>query len=72
MWPICFAKVVKYKNELLEYFTITFPMIKSTKEVKRLRTLPLEVIKTRNNVNPECMKAIYFIRQPSRRIDHVI
>ena len=29
-------------------------------EVKRLRTLKLEVFKTVNNMNPECMKEIFY------------
>ena len=57
----------KYNSELLEYFTKTFPVIESilnesgesTMEVKRLRTLALEVFKTINNMNPEHMKEIF-------------
>ena len=59
VWHFC---SVKYKNELLEYFKTTFPVYdyesilnksgKSTMEVKRSRTLALEVFKTVNNMNP--------------------
>ena len=52
------------KKDAVRILGNDFPVItsksgKSTMEVKRLRTLALEVFKTLNNVNPEWVKEIF-------------
>ena len=72
MWHFCSAKSVKRIEKIQERtlrilyndFSSDFEFIlnksgKSTMEVKRLRTLALEVFKTLNNMNPEYMKKIF-------------
>ena len=40
--------------------TMTIWSVKTTMEVKRLRTLAIEIFKTLNNPNPEFMKEIFY------------
>ena len=62
---------ILYNDFSSDYKSILNKSCKSTMEVKRQRTLALEVFKTLNNVNPEYMKEI-FHKTPSRRIDLLI
>ena len=48
-----------YNDFFSDYESILNTFGKSTMEVKRLRTLALEVFKTVNNMNPEHMKEIF-------------
>ena len=72
VWHFCSAKSVKtiekiqeralriLQNDFSSYFeSILNKSGKSTMEVKRFRTLGLEVFKTLNNMNPEYMKEIF-------------
>ena len=72
VWYFCSAKPVKEIEKIQEPtlkilyndFSSDFEFIlnksdKSTMEVKRLRTLAMEVFKTLNNMNPEYMKEIF-------------
>ena len=72
VWRFCSAKSVKKIEEIQERalrilynnFSSDFESIlnkcgKSTREVKRLRTLLLEVFKAVNSMNPEYMKKIF-------------
>ena len=72
VWHFCSAKSVKKIEKIQEralrtlysdfsgdYESILNKSGKSTMEVKRLRTLALEVFKTLNNMNPEYMKEIF-------------
>ena len=65
------ALTILYNDFSSDYESILNKSCKSTMEVKRLRTLALEVFKTLNNVNSEYMKEI-FHKTPSRRIDLLI
>ena len=84
VWHFCSAKSVKkiekiqeralrilYNEISSDYEPILNKSGKPTMEVKRLRTLALEVFKTLNNMNPEYMKEV-FHKTPSRRIDLLI
>ena len=72
MWHFCSAKSVKDIEKREEralrilcndfssdYETILNKYVNLTMEIRRLRTLALEVIKTLNNMNPEYMKEIF-------------
>ena len=72
MWHFCSAKSVKkiekiqeralrilYNNFFSDLESILHKSGKSTMEVKRLRTLALEVFKTLSNMNPEYLKEIF-------------
>ena len=72
VWHFCSAKSVKKIKKIQERalrinrnnFSSEFESVlnksgKSTMEVKRLRTLALEVFKTLNNMNPEYTKEIF-------------
>ena len=50
---------ILYNDFSSDYASILNKSGKSTMEVKRLRTLALEVYKTVNNMNPEYMKEIF-------------
>ena len=50
---------ILYNDFSSDYASILNKSGKSTMEVKRLRTLALEVYKTVNNLNPEYMKEIF-------------
>ena len=50
---------ILYNDFSSDYASILKKSGKSTMEVKRLRTLALEVYKTVNNLNPEYMKEIF-------------
>ena len=72
MWHFCSAKSVKDIEKIEEralrilcndfssdYESILNKYVNLTMEIRRLRTLALEVIKTLNNMNPEYMKEIF-------------
>ena len=72
MWHFCSAKSVTkiekiqeralrilYKDFSSDYESILTKSGKSTIDVKRLRTLALDVFKTLKNMNPEYMKEIF-------------
>ena len=55
-------KIVSKQNDYINDYKDLLEITKtSTMEIKRLRTLALEVFKTLNNLNPDFMKDIFYL-----------
>ena len=84
VWHFCCSKSLKkiekiqermlrilYKDSISDYNQLLNKSSKASMEVKRLRKLALEIFKTLNNLNPECINK-FFLKLQILHIDPLI